>query len=89
MESLTKGISTSHSFTPYRGEGESKFLMEETLIIYERENVEIAILEAIKENKVAIALYKKYGYVIANQLLFLSGENKASRKYNRHSHPFV
>lgn len=61
----------------YRGKGISRCLMEETLAIYERENVEIATLEAIKENKVAIALYEKYGYVIANQLLFLSGEYEA------------
>lgn len=58
----------------YRGKGISRALMEETIAIYERENVEIATLEAIKENKVAIALYEKYGYTITNQLLFLSGE---------------
>ncbi|MFF2793276.1 GNAT family N-acetyltransferase [Lysinibacillus xylanilyticus] len=58
----------------YRGKGVSRALMEETIAIYERENVEVATLEAIKENKVAIALYEKYGYTITNQLLFLSGE---------------
>lgn len=58
----------------YRGKGVSRVLMEETIAIYERENVEVATLEAIKENKVAIALYEKYGYTITNQLLFLSGE---------------
>ncbi|WP_285397899.1 GNAT family N-acetyltransferase [Lysinibacillus sp. fls2-241-R2A-57] len=61
----------------YRGKGISRVLMEETIAIYERENVEIATLEAIKENKVAIALYEKYGYTITNQLLFLSGEYEA------------
>jgi len=61
----------------YRGKGVSRVLMEETIAIYERENVEIATLEAIKENKVAIALYEKYGYTITNQLLFLSGEYEA------------
>ncbi|KPN98113.1 GNAT family N-acetyltransferase [Lysinibacillus sp. ZYM-1] len=61
----------------YRGKGVSRLLMEETLAIYERENVEIATLEAIKENLVAIALYEKNGYVIANQLQFLSGEYEA------------
>ncbi|MGE7908583.1 GNAT family N-acetyltransferase [Lysinibacillus xylanilyticus] len=58
----------------YRGKGVSRALMEETIAIYESENVEVATLEAIKENKVAIALYEKYGYTITNQLLFLSGE---------------
>ncbi|WKT78510.1 GNAT family N-acetyltransferase [Lysinibacillus fusiformis] len=61
----------------YRGKGVSRLLMEETLAIYERENVEIATLEAIKENSVAIALYEKYGYVITDQLQFLSGEYEA------------
>lgn len=58
----------------FRGKGVSRVLMEEILAIYERENVEVATLEAIKENKVAISLYEKYGYTITNQLLFLSGE---------------
>jgi len=61
----------------YRGKGVSRVLMEETIAIYERENVEVATLESIKENKVAIALYEKYGYTITNQLLFLSGEYEA------------
>ncbi len=61
----------------YRGKGVSRVLMEATIAIYERENVEVATLEAIKENKVAIALYEKYGYTITNQLLFLSGEYEA------------
>lgn len=62
----------------YRGKGVSRLLMEETLAIYKRENVELGTLEAIKENQVAIALYEKYGYVVANQLLFLSGEYEAT-----------
>ncbi|GAA3349416.1 GNAT family N-acetyltransferase [Lysinibacillus fusiformis] len=61
----------------YRGKGVSRLLMEETLAIYERENVEIATLEAIKENSVAIALYERYGYVITDHLQFLSGEYEA------------
>jgi len=61
----------------YRGKGVSRALMEETIAIYEREQVEIATLEAIKENEVAIALYKKFGYVITNILLFLRGDFEA------------
>lgn len=64
----------------YRGQGVSRVLMEETNAIYERENVEVATLEAIKENKVAIALYEKHGYTITNKLLFLSGEYEAKVK---------
>jgi len=61
----------------FRGKGVSRVLMEETIAIYERENVEVATLEAINENKVAIALYEKYGYTITNQLIFLRGEYEA------------
>ena len=61
----------------YRGKGVSRLLMEETLAIYKQENVEMGTLEAIKENQIAIALYEKYGYVIAHHLLFLSGEYAA------------
>ncbi|MET4560041.1 GNAT family N-acetyltransferase [Lysinibacillus parviboronicapiens] len=60
----------------YRGTGISRALMEETLAVYARESVEIATLEAITGNSKAIALYEKYGYRIANRLLFLSGEFK-------------
>ncbi|WP_107951430.1 GNAT family N-acetyltransferase [Lysinibacillus parviboronicapiens] len=60
----------------YRGTGISRALMEETLAVYARESVEIATLEAITDNSKAIALYEKYGYRIANRLLFLSGEFK-------------
>ncbi|MGE7091791.1 GNAT family N-acetyltransferase [Lysinibacillus sp. NPDC048646] len=61
----------------YRGKGISRALMDETLAIYARENVEIATLEAINENSKAIALYEKYGYEITNHLLFLSGAFEA------------
>lgn len=70
----------------YRGKGVSRLLMEEALAIYEREQVEIATLEAIKENKVAIALYEKYGYAISNQLLFLSGEYEGKLKHTASIH---
>ncbi|MGE7113432.1 N-acetyltransferase family protein [Lysinibacillus sp. NPDC047702] len=61
----------------YRGKGVSRALMEETIAIYEREGIEIATLEAIKENVAAIALYKKFGYVITDHLLYLSGDFEA------------
>lgn len=70
----------------YRGKGVSRLLMEEALSIYEREHVDIATLEAIKENKVAIALYEKYGYAISNQLLFLSGEYEGNLEHTPSIH---
>ncbi|EON70206.1 GNAT family N-acetyltransferase [Lysinibacillus sphaericus] len=64
----------------YRGKGVSRTLMDKTLAIYARENVDIATLESIKENNRAIALYEKYGYDITNHLLFLSGVFEAKVK---------
>lgn len=58
---------------PYRGKGVSRLLMEETLKIYEEEGVEVATLEAIKENERAIRLYEKFGYQITDSLVFMSG----------------
>lgn len=58
---------------PYRGKGVSRLLMEETLKIYEEEGVEVATLEAIKENERAIRLYKKFGYQLTDSLVFMSG----------------
>ncbi|MGN4128139.1 GNAT family N-acetyltransferase [Lysinibacillus sphaericus] len=64
----------------YRGKGVSRTLMDKTLAIYARENVDIATLESIKGNSKAIALYEKYGYDITNHLLFLSGVFEAKVK---------
>jgi GNAT superfamily N-acetyltransferase len=62
----------------YRGKGVSKQLMEETLKIYEQEGVEVATLEAIKENERAIKLYERYGYQIVDAVAFLSGTHRSS-----------
>lgn len=59
--------------TEYRGKGVSKLLMEEILNIYQEEGVEIATLEAIKENERAIRLYEKFGYHVVDSLVYLSG----------------
>ncbi|ETI67714.1 GNAT family N-acetyltransferase [Neobacillus vireti] len=59
--------------TSYRGKGVSKQLMEETLKLYAEEGIEVATLEAIKENERAIRLYQKYGYEIIDSVVFLSG----------------
>ncbi|OEH92090.1 GNAT family N-acetyltransferase [Bacillus solimangrovi] len=60
--------------TTYRGSGIGKKLIEETLAIYEKEGVDIATLEAIKQNEKAIRLYEKLGYVIEDKLFFFAHE---------------
>lgn len=55
----------------YRQRGIGKRLIEETLKIYHQEGIESATLEAISENKPAIALYEKLGYKITDRILHL------------------
>ncbi|MFS0816872.1 hypothetical protein ABC382_07805 [Lysinibacillus sp. 1P01SD] len=43
-------------------------------------------MEAIKENKVAIALYEKYSYAISNQLLYLSGKYEGKFEHTASIH---
>lgn len=57
----------------YRGRGVSNLLMEAAIKVYSEEEVEIATLEAIKENERAIRLYKSHGYEIVNSLVYLNG----------------
>ncbi|MFP5113136.1 GNAT family N-acetyltransferase [Bacillaceae bacterium C204] len=57
----------------YRGKGVSNLLMEAALKVYSEEGVEIATLEAIKENERAIRLYQKFGYEIIDSLVYLTG----------------
>lgn len=54
----------------FRRQGVGKALMEATLNIYREEKVEVATLEAIRENSNAIALYRQMGYAIADRLVF-------------------
>ena len=54
-----------------RNKGIGKLLMEETLSILKEENVDIATLEAVSDNKKAISLYEKMGYEIVDQLEYL------------------
>ncbi|WP_160645039.1 GNAT family N-acetyltransferase [Chengkuizengella marina] len=53
----------------FRGKGIGKRMIEETFTIYKENKVEVATLEAIKQNEKAIKLYKKMGYEINDQLL--------------------
>ncbi|MCM3610278.1 GNAT family N-acetyltransferase [Planococcus sp. MERTA32b] len=73
----------------FRKKGVGMQLMEKTLEILEEENVEVATLEAISGNEKAIALYKKLGYEIVDELHFMKldgaveGEsNDAPEKYS-------
>lgn len=63
----------------YRGKGVSRLIMEETLKIYEEADVEVATLEAIKENEKAIRLYEKFGYKVTDSLVFMSGTPELTR----------
>nr|WP_263327495.1 GNAT family N-acetyltransferase [Neobacillus sp. Marseille-Q6967] len=66
----------------YRGKGVSRLLMEETLKIYEEEVVDVATLEAIKENEKAIRLYERYGYKINDSLVYLNGTPELKRNHS-------
>src|SRR5690606_28819443 len=55
----------------YRRNGVGKQLMDATLAIYEEEGVQIATLEAIKQNEKAIKLYENKGYKIVDELVHL------------------
>ncbi|KZE67569.1 hypothetical protein AWM68_19085 [Fictibacillus phosphorivorans] len=58
----------------FRGMGIGKKLISVCLNIYAEENVDIARLEAIKQNEAAIKLYKKMGYQTFEELIFLQHE---------------
>ncbi|MFH7818099.1 GNAT family N-acetyltransferase [Neobacillus thermocopriae] len=64
----------------YRGKGVSRLLMEEAMKIYEKEGIEVATLEAIKENERAIRLYKRFGYEIVDSLVLLNGTREFGTK---------
>lgn len=63
----------------YRGKGVGKKLIEAVLAIYEEENVEVATLEAVKENVNAIFLYEKVGYKIADEIVHLQHTGSLSQ----------
>lgn len=62
----------------FRGMGIGKKLISVCLEIYEEQNVDIARLEAIKENETAIKLYKKMGYQTFEELAFMQHEGEMS-----------
>ncbi|MFT4412339.1 GNAT family N-acetyltransferase [Fredinandcohnia humi] len=64
----------------YRGKGVGKLLMDEMLAIYEEEGIDVATLEAIKENDRAIKLYEKMGYKVVDNLVQLQHTGSLSEK---------
>ncbi|NOU74050.1 GNAT family N-acetyltransferase [Paenibacillus sp. LMG 31458] len=60
------GIAPEH-----RGKGIGKILMERNLQLYREQGVDIALLEALIQNKAAIKLYQSVGYGITEQLICL------------------
>ncbi|WP_160647929.1 GNAT family N-acetyltransferase [Chengkuizengella marina] len=59
----------------FRGTGVGKLMMTDTFTIYKENGVNMAALEAIKENEKAIKLYQKLGYDIKDQLLIYESSN--------------
>ncbi|MBR7794489.1 MAG: GNAT family N-acetyltransferase [Bacillota bacterium] len=74
----------------YRSKGVGKILIESTLSILKEEGVDLATLEAISNNTKAISLYKNMGYLIYDNLEYLTLKGKllqnpikdSNRKYN-------
>ncbi|MDQ0875654.1 GNAT superfamily N-acetyltransferase [Paenibacillus sp. V4I3] len=54
-----------------RGKGIGKILMKRNLQLYREQGVDIALLEALIQNKAAIKLYQSVGYGITEQLISL------------------
>ncbi|MGO0063755.1 N-acetyltransferase family protein [Brevibacillus fluminis] len=55
----------------YRKQGVGREMMKALIGLYEEAGIEVAILEAFRQNEKAIALYQQMGYEIIDQLLFL------------------
>lgn len=58
--------------TAFRGQGVAKALMEAAMQVYQEEGVEVATLEAFRQNERAISLYERMGYQVRDHLLFLT-----------------
>jgi GNAT superfamily N-acetyltransferase len=54
----------------YRRQGVGRQLMEATLDVYREHGVQLATLEALKDNERAIALYQQLGYKVVDELVF-------------------
>ncbi|WP_394218095.1 GNAT family N-acetyltransferase [Halobacillus trueperi] len=52
----------------YRKRGVGRLLVHSSLSMYEKESATVATLEAISDNRSAIALYERYGYQVVDHL---------------------
>ena len=59
----------------FRGKGLGKSLVNAAIDMYGSEGVDVATLEAISNNDVAIGLYKQCGYQIIDELTFLQSDD--------------
>lgn len=57
-----------------RRKGVGRQLLERSIEEYRKRGVTRAMLEAIKENEKAIALYEQYGYRIKDELIYFKGQ---------------
>jgi GNAT superfamily N-acetyltransferase len=73
----------------YRKKGIGKLLIEETIKIYEGQQVKLATLEAISENVKAISLYEKKGYKIVDWLGHFSQKGLISFEEVASNLPFM
>ena len=55
----------------YRNKGIGRMLLEASLEMYREENIHLATLEALTQNKKAIRLYESVGYEVVDELLLL------------------
>jgi GNAT superfamily N-acetyltransferase len=60
----------------FRGRGVGKALMRATIDLYQRHEVQLALLEAITENRKAISLYEHFGYEVVDRLVFWQYDGK-------------
>ncbi|MGN7166090.1 GNAT family N-acetyltransferase [Paenibacillus cellulositrophicus] len=54
----------------YRGKGIGKLLIKASLELYKAEGADVALLEALSDNKPAISLYERMGYEVIDDLFF-------------------
>jgi len=62
----------------FRGRGVGKALMQATVALYQELGVQIATLEAIRDNEPAISLYRQFGYEVVDGLVFFNHGGKLS-----------
>lgn len=62
----------------FRGRGVGRFLVNAAIDLYVSEAVDVATLEAISDNDVAIGLYKQCGYEIVDELTFLQSDDPSA-----------